>query len=43
MDAAPTNLPQLDFFDMQILTFEIGNDILAGFEIKSGFSSQLAN
>ena len=28
---------------MEILSFEIGNDILTGFEIENGFSSQLAN
>ena len=43
MAAAPTNLSSLDFFHMEILSFEIVNDILAGFEIESGFSSQLAN
>ena len=43
MDAAPTNFSSLDFFDMEILSFEIGNDILTGFEIENAFSSQLAN
>ena len=43
MAAAPTNLSSLNFFHMEILSFEIVNDILAGFEIESGFSSQLAN
>ena len=38
--AARTNLSSLDFFDMEILSFEIGNDI---FEIENGFSSQLAD
>ena len=31
MAAAPTNLSSLDFFHMEILSFEIVNDILAGF------------